>query len=112
MRQSFAEGHYLETETMHWYWDLYAPGQGVDLLADADLGASPLAPALVLTAGFDPLRDDGRRYVDALEQAGVEAELLEFPGQIHGFVRFTAVMPQALEALERVGTWLRERLRG
>ena len=115
--QSFARGHYLETETMHWYWDLYAPydsGQGgIDLLADADLGAhaSTLAPALVLTAGFDPLRDDGRRYVEALQQAGVEAELLEFPGQIHGFVRFTAVLPQALVALDQVGAWLRERLR-
>jgi acetyl esterase len=116
--QQFARGHYLETETMHWYWDLYAPhdsGQdGVNLLADADLGAlaSTLAPALVLTAGFDPLRDDGRRYVDALQQAGVEADLLEFAGQIHGFVRFTAVLPQATEALESVGSWLRERLRG
>lgn len=111
--QSFARGHYLETETMHWYWDLYAP-HGVDLLADADLGAhaSSLAPTLVLTAGFDPLRDDGRRYVDALQQAGVDAELLEFSGQIHGFVRFTAVLPQALQALDQVGSWLRQRLRG
>ena len=114
--QAFARGHYLETETMHWYWDLYAPHDsgrdGVELLADADLGAlaSTLAPALVLTAGFDPLRDDGRRYVDALQQAGVEADLLEFPGQIHGFARFTAVLPQALEALDQVGAWLRTRL--
>jgi acetyl esterase len=114
--QSFARGHYLETETMHWYWDLYAPydsdGDGVELLTDADLGAvaSTLAPALVVTAGFDPLRDDGRRYVEALQQAGVDADLLEFSGQIHGFVRFTAVLPQATEALEQVGGWLRERL--
>ncbi|HSP37429.1 MAG TPA: alpha/beta hydrolase [Frankiaceae bacterium] len=109
--QSFSRGHYLETETMHWYWDLYAP-RGVELLADADLGAvaSLVAPALVLTAGFDPLRDDGRRYVEALQQAGVEAELLEFPGQIHGFVRFTALLPQATEALDQVGSWLRGRL--
>src|SRR3954447_6158920 len=116
--QEVARGHYLETETMHWYWDQYAPADsehdGIELLADADLGAysSSLAPALVLTAGYDPLRDDGRRYVEALQQAGVEAELLEFPGQIHGFVRFTAVLPQALQALDRIGAWLRERLRG
>lgn len=106
--QAFARGYYLETATMHWYWDLYAP-QGVDLLADADLTGAP--PALVVTAGFDPLRDDGRRYVEALEQAGVEADLIEYPGQIHGFVRMTALMPQALNALERVGGWLKARLR-
>lgn len=114
--QAFARGHYLETETMRWYWDLYAPYDseqgGIELLADADLGAhaSTLAPALVVTAGFDPLRDDGRRYVDALQQAGVEADLVEFEGQIHGFVRFTAVVPQAVQALDQVGAWLRERL--
>ncbi len=106
--QSFAEGHYLETATMHWYWDLYAP-DGVELIADADLAG--VAPALVLTAGFDPLRDDGRRYVQALESAGVEAHLLEYPGQIHGFVRFTAVIPQAFDALERVGQFLATQLR-
>jgi acetyl esterase len=105
--QAFARGHYLETMTMHWYWDLYAP-DNVDLLADADLGS--VAPALVLTAGFDPLRDDGRRYVEALQQAGADADLLEYPGQIHGFVRFTALLPQATDALDRVGSFLRERL--
>jgi acetyl esterase len=116
--QALARGHYLETETMRWFWDLYAPYDSekdlIEPLDDADLGAhaATLAPALVVTAGFDPLRDDGRRYVDALQQADVDAELIEFEGQIHGFVRFTAVLPQALQALDQVGAWLQERLRG
>lgn len=104
---AFASGYYLETATMRWYWDLYAPS-GVDPIVEVDL--TGVAPALVVTAGFDPLRDDGRAYVRALEAAGVEANLAEYPGQIHGFVRFTALLPQALDALDRVGRFLRTRL--
>jgi acetyl esterase len=104
---AFSRGYYLETETMRWYWDLYAP-TGVDLLPDTDLRG--VAPALVVTAGFDPLRDDGRRYAAALQRADVEAELLEYPGQIHGFVRMTALLPQASNALVRIGGFLAERL--
>src|SRR4051794_2524709 len=105
--RSFAHGYYLETETMAWYWGLYAPA-GVDLLPDTDLRG--VAPAFVLTAGFDPLRDDGRRYATALSSAGVAVDLVEYPAQIHGFVRMTAVIPQALEALDRVGRFLAGRL--
>jgi acetyl esterase len=101
-----AVGYYLERATMRWYWDLYAPG-GVEVLPSTDLTGLP--PALVVTAGFDPLRDDGRAYADALEQAGVEVVRLEYPGQIHGFVRMTALMPQALDALDRIGVWLQAR---
>lgn len=101
-----ASGYYLERATMRWYWDLYAP-DGVEVLPATDLTGLP--PALVLTAGFDPLRDDGRAYADALEQAGVDVVRLEYPGQIHGFVRMTALMPQALDALERIGVWLQAR---
>jgi acetyl esterase len=105
--RAFARGYYLQTATMHWYWDLYAP-DGVELIAEADLHG--LAPALVLTAGFDPLRDEGRAYAAALRDAGVQVELVEYPGEIHGFCRFTAVIPQATEALGLVGHWLRDQL--
>ncbi len=103
-----ASGYYLERTTMRWYWNLYAP-EGVPVLSAADLPGVP--SALVVTAGFDPLRDDGRAYADALERAGVEVVRLEYPGQIHGFVRMTALMPQALDALERIGVWLQARFR-
>jgi acetyl esterase len=103
-----ASGYYLERTTMRWYWDLYAP-EGVSVLSAADLPGLP--PALVVTAGFDPLRDDGRAYADALERSGVEVVRIEYPGQIHGFVRMTALMPQALDALDRIGVWLQARFR-
>ena len=55
------------------------------MLAD-DL--SGLAPALVVTAGFDPLRDEGRQYADAMRQAGVPVDYREYGSLVHGFVNF------------------------
>jgi acetyl esterase len=55
------------------------------LLAD-DLSGLP--PALLLTAGFDPLRDEGRRYADAMREAGVTVDYREFGSLCHGFANF------------------------
>jgi len=49
---------------------------------------SRLPPALVLTAGFDPLRDEGRQYADAMRAAGVAVDHREFGSLIHGFANF------------------------
>ncbi|HSV47831.1 MAG TPA: alpha/beta hydrolase fold domain-containing protein, partial [Ramlibacter sp.] len=65
-----------------------------------------LAPALVITAGFDPLRDDGLDYTARLRTAGVPVELLHYAGQIHGFLNFDTVIGAARDALERVSSTL------
>ena len=70
------------------------------LLAD-DL--SDLPPASVLTAGFDPLRDEGRAYAERLREAGVEVAHEEFDGQIHGFASMTDQLDGAHDALDFVG---------
>jgi acetyl esterase len=70
-----------------------------------------LPPALVLTAGFDPIRDDGLGYTQLLREAAVPVELLHYPGQFHGFVNFDGVLRSARDALERIGTALRAALR-
>jgi acetyl esterase len=102
-----ATGYYLETAGMRWYWAHYL-GAG----AAPPLVARPgLPPAYVLTAGFDPLRDEGRAHADALEAAGVPVTRAEHPGQIHGFVRFTAVIGAARPALHDLGAFLRRHLR-
>ena len=108
-----AEGYGLTTEAMRWYWGHYLPADGaagdvpVSLL-EADLTGLP--PTLVLTAGYDPLRDEGLALADALEAAGVPVRRSAYDGQVHGFFRMQAVVRQARTAHDEVGAFLRERL--
>ena len=57
-----------------------------------------LPPAFVLTAGFDPLRDEGRAYADRLIDAGVKTTYVNYPGTIHGFFSLTRFLKQGLKA--------------
>jgi len=106
-----ATGYGLTTATMRWYWQQYLPadrpGEPVSLL-DADLGTLP--PTLVLTAGYDPLRDEGLALADAIEDTGRPMRRLSYDGQVHGFFRMTAVMGSARPAQEQVAGFLREAL--
>lgn len=96
-RTTFGGGEYfLSAEDMAWFGGhLFAGTPPADAKASpiaGDLGG--LAPAVTVTAGFDPLRDEGKAYADALAAAGVPSEYKCFDGTIHGFVSF----PGALEA--------------
>ena len=101
-RERFAEGYFLSKELMDWFWKQYVPA-GTDL---SDLRLSPLLaedlaglpPAFVLTAGFDPLRDEGRAYADRLIDAGVKTTYVNYPGTIHGFFSLTRFLKQGLLA--------------
>jgi acetyl esterase len=110
-----AEGYLLTAADMVWFYDLYVP-DGVDRknpllspLYAPDLSGLP--PALVITAEYDPLRDEGEAYADALQQAGVEARSSRYDGMIHGFFGLDAIIPAAAPAMEEaVGAlkyWLR-----
>jgi len=98
----FAEGYFLTQELIDWFWKAYMP-PGTDL---TDLRLSPLLaedvaglpPAFVLTAGFDPLRDEGRAYADRLIDAGVKTTYVNYPGTIHGFFSLTRFLKQGLRA--------------
>jgi acetyl esterase len=89
----FAEGYFLTKHDLNWFRDQYLNGTQLDasdpqvspLLAD-DLTGLP--PALVLTGGFDPLRDEGQQYVDAMRAAGVAVDHRQFGSLVHGFVNF------------------------
>jgi acetyl esterase len=83
----------------------------------ADLRLSPqradlsrAAPSLVMTAGFDPLRDQGRAWVTALQASGRPAWLLEEEGLVHGFADFAGVVPAARRAVDRLAAAVAERL--
>ena len=101
-RRLFAEGYFLTKDLTDWFWKAYAPA-GVDL---TDLRLSPLLakdfaglpPAFVLTAGYDPLRDEGRAYADRLIDAGIKTTYVNYPGTIHGFFSLTRFLQQGLKA--------------
>ena len=64
------------------------------------------APALIIAAGQDPLRDDAVRYAEALQQAGVAVRLLLYPDAVHGFLGMPRLAPEAGQALEAISEFL------
>jgi acetyl esterase len=108
-------GHIIPRERIVWYARQYLRGE-----ADKkDPRVSPILgdlrgqpPALIITAGFDPLRDEGHEYAKALEKAGVDAQYHEYPGQIHAFVSLTKAIPQGMACTLEIGDYLRQRLGG
>ena len=114
-RELFGEGFFLTDELMEWYTGHFQP-EGADL---ADPRRSPIlsprlsesAPALVITAGFDPLRDEGEAYAEALEQAGVPVLLHRFAGLFHGFINSIGASPSSHAALVEVAGMTRALLR-
>jgi acetyl esterase len=66
-----------------------------------------LPPALVLTAGLDPLRDEGKAYAERLREAGGIAQYRNFQGQIHGFLEYGGVIGAAAEAIREIAGFLR-----
>ena len=109
-----AEGYFLTREDMRWFSDSYAEG------ADpADPRLSPLLgdleglpPAVVVTAEYDPLRDEGEAYARALEAAGVPVVLERHAGMIHGFFDLSALSPAAADGVRRACAALRGLLTG
>jgi acetyl esterase len=69
-----------------------------------------LPPALVQTAEFDPLRDEGEEYAAALEKAGNEVKMTRWDGAFHGMLSFTQVLEQSRDMLKETVGWLRRRM--
>jgi acetyl esterase len=101
----------LTHSVIRWFRDHYLNG-----LADGDdWRASParvknlakLPPAYVLTAGADPLRDEGAEYAQRLKDAGVAVTYRHFPGQFHGFFTMGKYLEQSNVAISEMGIWLK-----
>ncbi|KEZ78936.1 alpha/beta hydrolase [Salinisphaera hydrothermalis] len=112
-KDRLAEGFFLEKASMDWFEERYLPA-GCD---KRDPMVSPLygelagaAPAIVITAGFDPLRDEGEAYAAALKTAGVDTVCRRETGLLHGFANFAGGVERANEALTHAANDLRARL--
>ena len=98
-----AEGYFLEATGMRWFWDHYLGPDGdgahhhASPIRASDLSGLP--PAVVITAEFDPLRDEGEAYAEALQAAGVLVTVRRYDGMIHGFVSMPMLFPEAGDAL-------------
>lgn len=93
-----AEGYLLTRDGMRWFYDSYAPGEGFSPTELTDL--SGLAPAVITTAGYDPLADDGIDYGHRLREAGVPCVNLHADGLIHGFFGMGGTSRAAQGAIE------------
>ena len=111
---SNGQGYLLTRDTMDYFTGHYLP----DARLHADWRASPLLhpdlsrlpPALVLTAGYDPLRDEGLAYAQKLSEAGTRATQLSFERQIHGFILMGKVLAEANDAVRLCAAALRDAL--
>jgi acetyl esterase len=108
------QGYMLTRDSIAYYHDHYL----VDSRHDLDWRASPLLceslagvpPAFVLTAGYDPLRDEGLHYAQRLSEAGVRSTLVCFDRQIHGFILMGRVLDEANDAVQLCAAQLRQAL--
>ena len=106
------DGYMLTANDMAWFWDCYLGPDG----DPADPFASPLraatvagaAPALVLTAEYDPLRDEAEAYARHLDRSGVPVQLHRFDGMLHGFLGMDALVSESNQAMSRVADFLRD----
>jgi acetyl esterase len=113
-RGFFHEGYFLTGRSIAWYTRQYIP----DVTQHLDPRASPLLagdlsglpPALVVTAGFDPLRDEGRAYADKMRAAGVDVEYVCSEGSMHGFFNLSGAFRESARVLDVIADRLRRAL--
>lgn len=109
--QQNADGYSLTRDSMIWYWEQYLAAEDdasnpyAAPLQAGDLKGLP--PVLVVTAEYDPLRDEGEAYARRLEAAGVSTTCTRYDGMIHGFFGMAAAVDKGKRAIEQAGAALR-----
>lgn len=114
-RENGGGEYFLGEDTMRWFWAQYlgdiAPSDAPDAVVLAARNLSGLPSATVITAEFDPLRDEGMAYASRLTDAGVTVDAAIAPGMIHGFFSMFEAVPDAGEWINRAGRNLSDALR-
>jgi acetyl esterase/lipase len=114
----FADGYLVSKSLMKWFWDNYTPDpkQRKEVYA-SPLQATPaqlkgLPPALVITAEFDPLRDEGQAFARQLDAAGVDVTSIQYNGMVHDFALLNALnlVPGTHVLLRQISNELKEHL--
>ena len=104
--RAFARGYFLTHEDMLWFQGHYAgtcedrTDPRLSPICAPDLSGLP--PSVIVTAGFDPLRDEGEEYADALRAAGNRVDLIRVPDMIHGFINMGSLSPASQTQLSRI----------
>jgi acetyl esterase len=110
----YEDGYGLNAATMEWFFDHYTPDKAqrgdwrISPIRAASLAGLP--PALVITAGYDPLCDEGRAYAARLHKEGTQADLVEFGGMLHGFLSSPMLLHGARRGTSLAAAALREAL--
>jgi acetyl esterase len=111
--QENGEGYGLDREALEWFWQLYLPSGAAQAYAAGSPLAQPaqgLPPSIVVTAGYDPLRDEGEAYAHRLQLAGVPTRTLRYDSLVHGFFGWGSHVPAARSAISEICTVLRDTL--
>jgi acetyl esterase len=110
-----ADGYLLERSGMRWFVGHYLDDSGLDAddvrvspMSASDEALSHTPPAFVITAEYDPLRDEGEAYAERLRAVGVDVTQRRFDGQIHAFYSMPLAIPAGAEAVEQTVELLRK----
>jgi acetyl esterase len=102
--RELGEGYFLTRAAMEWFTGHYLVSADQKRHPEASPLLAPnlsgLPPALVITAEFDPLRDEGEAYAQRLQQAGVPVTISRYPGMIHGFVSMRGALSGGRQAIQ------------
>lgn len=111
---AFGEGYVLTRDNIEWFMEQYTGGRNLE----EDPGFAPAiaadhsgqAPAEIIVAGYDPLRDEGIAYAEALSAAGVATNLVNYEGAVHAFMQYYGASAACREAVEHCGAVLKKAL--